>query len=75
MLQLKGKCRRFGALLIAMSALITASTVAKEPYSIELVTDNVYRFSYQHYHSAFMVTDAGIIVTDPINPEAMSKNT
>ncbi|MEC7816573.1 MAG: MBL fold metallo-hydrolase [Pseudomonadota bacterium] len=43
---------------------------ADSGFRIEAVKDNVYRFSYKHFHSAFMVTDQGIVVTDPINEEA-----
>lgn len=41
-----------------------------DDYAIEQVKDNVYRFTAGKYHSAFMVTDAGIFVTDPINGQA-----
>lgn len=41
-------------------------------YKIEQMKDNVYRFSAGHYHSIFVVTDAGILVTDPINDAAAS---
>ena len=39
-------------------------------YEIERMKDNVYRFTAGNYRSAFMVTDAGIVATDPINAEA-----
>ncbi|MES1948261.1 beta-lactamase [Salinisphaera sp. C84B14] len=39
-------------------------------YVIERMKDNVYRFTAGNYRSAFMVTDAGIIATDPLNPRA-----
>lgn len=41
-----------------------------ENYAIEQVKDNVCRFTASKYHAAFMVTDTGIFVTDPINGEA-----
>lgn len=46
--------------------------VAQDPpdYRIEQVRGNVYRFTAGNYHSVFMVTDAGIFLTDPINPNA-----
>lgn len=50
--------------------LCFATSATANNYSIEKVKDNVYRFSTGHYHSVFMVTDSGIIVTDPINKEA-----
>ncbi len=39
-------------------------------YSIQQMKDNVYRFTYGHYHSVFMVTDAGLVLTDPISEQA-----
>ncbi|RYG75168.1 MBL fold metallo-hydrolase [bacterium] len=40
------------------------------PYKIELIRGNVYRFTSGNYRSVFMVTKAGIIVTDPISKAA-----
>jgi glyoxylase-like metal-dependent hydrolase (beta-lactamase superfamily II) len=47
-----------------------ACGVAAGDYRLEPVHDNVYRFTAGHYHAALMVTDTGILVTDPINPDA-----
>ena len=41
-----------------------------QEFSIEHVRDNVYQFIAGNYRSVFMVTDAGIVVTDPISTEA-----
>ncbi|WP_323846524.1 hypothetical protein [Microbulbifer magnicolonia] len=35
--------------------------------------DNVYRFSVGHYRSAFMVTDAGIFLTDADTREDVAR--
>ncbi len=54
----------------AMTAMLWAGTAMAENYAIEQVKDNVYRFTADKYHAAFMVTRAGIFVTDPISSEA-----
>jgi len=36
----------------------------------EQLADGLYTFRYGAYRSLFMVTDAGVIVTDPLSPEA-----
>jgi len=41
-------------------------------YRILHIKDNVYRFTVDRHHSAFMVTDAGIFLTDPISKDAAS---
>ncbi|WP_160154654.1 MBL fold metallo-hydrolase [Microbulbifer sp. ALW1] len=48
----------------------SAGAEEKSAYKIEHMKDNVYRFSAGHYHSVFMVTGEGIIVTDPISDAA-----
>lgn len=61
--------KEFGTLIVVL--LISPGwAMADDQYAIEQVRDNVYRFSYEHYHSVFMVTEQGIVVTDPINEEA-----
>lgn len=55
---------------VGVMGLSPALLASESEYAIEQVKDNVYRFSYEHYHSAFMVTEEGIVVTDPINEEA-----
>ena len=39
-------------------------------YKIEKVTGNVYRFVADRYRSVFLVTEKGILITDPLNVEA-----
>lgn len=60
------------ALLISLLLMAFTSGADTTKYSIEHVKDNVYRFTAGHYHSAFMITDAGIFIADPINTEAAS---
>lgn len=60
--------------LVGLGLLVLCSSfsniAAANEYQIEQVKDNVYRFTAGHYHSVFLVTDAGIFVTDPINADA-----
>ncbi len=56
--------------LLVAASLPAAS--AETRYQIEQMKDNVYRFSAGHYRSVFMVTEAGIFATDPIDAEAAS---
>lgn len=46
------------------------AVLAEPKFAIEPMKGNVYRFTAGSYRSVFMVTEAGIFVTDPINPEA-----
>lgn len=41
-----------------------------DDFRIEPVRSNVYRFTAGNYRSVFMVTESGIVVTDPISTEA-----
>jgi glyoxylase-like metal-dependent hydrolase (beta-lactamase superfamily II) len=43
---------------------------SESPYRIVQVTDDIYRFTDNRHHSVFLVTDDGILVTDPIDTEA-----
>ena len=40
------------------------------PTATEQLAENLYAFRYGPYRSLFMVTDEGVIATDPISPEA-----
>jgi glyoxylase-like metal-dependent hydrolase (beta-lactamase superfamily II) len=59
----------FGALLISVMALVPAAgTFAAGPErTIEELRDGVYRFTEERHSSVFMVTDEGVVVTDPLN--------
>ena len=59
-----------GLLAISFFSLQSHAAGLSSQYNIEKVKDNVYRFTAGNYKSVFMVTDEGIIVTDPINPLA-----
>jgi glyoxylase-like metal-dependent hydrolase (beta-lactamase superfamily II) len=62
----------FGALVISVMALgLAAGTCAGEPErAIEELRDGVYRFTEDRHSSVFMVTDEGVVVTDPLNAGA-----
>lgn len=71
MIRKKSLWQTLDVFLVGLLALSATTAVADtEEYAIGQVKDNVYRFSYEHYHSAFMVTDEGIVVTDPVNEKA-----
>lgn len=65
----KGISMKNFALIILFISSFSLSAVEPQ-YEILHIKDNVYRFSAGPYHSAYMVSDAGVFVTDPINPEA-----
>ncbi len=41
-----------------------------DPVATEQLTENIYTFRYGPYRSLFIVTDEGVIATDPISPQA-----
>ena len=52
-------------LLVAASATATA-----QDREITNIAGDVYRFQNKFHYSIFVLTDAGVVVTDPINAEA-----
>ncbi len=70
--------RQTGAALAFVLALLTAGLPAapaaaqqKAPVrSITEIAPNLYRFQNNFHFSVFLVTDAGVIATDPINADA-----
>ncbi|MFV8784010.1 MBL fold metallo-hydrolase [Microbulbifer sp. SA54] len=57
-------------LLLVATHSLSAFAEEKTAYKFEHMKGNVYRFTAGHYRSVFMVTKAGIFVTDPISNEA-----
>ncbi len=60
--------------LLAAIVLLTGISVAaaqEVKRGIEQVTGDVYRFQNRFHYAIFVVTDAGIVVTDPINADAV----
>jgi len=66
-------------LLVAALSLTLQNAVAQfvppgiAPTQLERLADNLYAFRYGAYRSLFMVTSEGVIVTDPISPEAAER--
>lgn len=69
---MKGRCliSGFGVLLVMAAALIAVRGQEPPGFQIEAVRGNIYRFVAGNYVSVFMVTDAGIVVADPISKDA-----
>src|SRR3981189_3951070 len=55
------------AALFACTLASRAQQAAAPPFATTKVTDNVYIFRYGGHQSMFIVTPAGVIVTDPIS--------
>ena len=55
-------------LILALATLATPASATN--YQLEPVRGNVWRFTADRHHSVFMVTDAGIVVADPIDADA-----
>ncbi|ETW97440.1 MAG: hypothetical protein ETSY1_22610 [Candidatus Entotheonella factor] len=64
--------QRITGLVIAILGVVwVASTYAQPPArTIEHVSGGLYKFTNKFHASVFLVTDEGIIATDPINAEA-----
>ena len=58
-----------GSLVAALATSALAQTAQRPVYATTKVdgTDNVYIFRYEGYQAMFVVTKAGVIVTDPIS--------
>ncbi|MCW8900863.1 MAG: MBL fold metallo-hydrolase [Gammaproteobacteria bacterium] len=63
--------------LLFSSTAMSADFPTKEPmggqpfgHSVKKVSDGLYVFRWWVYRNIFMVTDEGVIVTDPLNPKA-----
>lgn len=61
--------RRVLAMLFVLTVFAGAPVLAGD-YRIENVAGNVYRFIDDRHRSVFLVTDAGILMTDPLNADA-----
>jgi len=60
-------------LLVLQSAAAQFVPPGIAPVELEQLAENLYAFRYGPYRSLFMVTDEGVIATDPISPEAAVK--
>lgn len=61
--------RAISGMFLAL-VLATAGAVPAGNYRLEPVRGNVWRFTADRHHSVCMVTDAGIVVADPIDADA-----
>ena len=64
-------------ILLSIAASANANLPVKEPmggepfgHSVKQVSEGVYVFRWWVYRNMFLVTDEGVIVTDPMNPKA-----
>jgi len=60
-------CRWIAAL--ALGAALYAPAVDAQTYERQLIAPNVYSFGGGGYFSMFVVTDAGVVVMDPVDPD------
>jgi glyoxylase-like metal-dependent hydrolase (beta-lactamase superfamily II) len=58
------------AVLMLLSTWIGGQALAQEDRSITKIAGDLYRFQNRAHYSVFLVTSQGILVTDPINPDA-----
>ena len=69
MLLMSGRC--LIAILLLMSLACTSANAQNQPQrAITLIAGDLYRFQNQFHYSVFLVTPAGIVVTDPIDAAA-----
>ena len=59
-----------GAAALAVALLASAAGAQEPTRQITQIAGDVYRFQNNFHFSVFMVTDDGIVVTDPINADA-----
>lgn len=58
--------------MVVMAIGASAAGAQDTKREITRVTDDVYRFQNQFHVNMFVITGDGVVVTDPINPEAAS---
>ena len=65
-------CMRFSAVAMSAALVLGATSVAAQDTTraITKIAGDLYRFQNNFHVSVFLVTDEGIIATDPINAEA-----
>ena len=55
---------------VLLFLLIPMSTVFAQERAVTKIAGDVYRFQNQNHYSIFVITEDGVVVTDPINAEA-----
>ncbi|MGH1539021.1 MAG: MBL fold metallo-hydrolase [Arenicella sp.] len=58
--------------VLSMIFGLAANTALAQELSVTKIAGDVYRFKHDHHFSVFALTDAGVVVTDPINANAAS---
>lgn len=56
--------------LLILSLSFISSTAVADEYEIEHIQGDIYRFIDDRHRSVFLVTNEGIVLTDPLNPKA-----
>lgn len=63
--------KAFSVSLVLFCGLTYSAVSQDEPdYKIEEMRDGIFRFTAGHYRSVFLVTEEGILLTDPIDEKA-----
>lgn len=68
-MRMKNRIAWLGLLIIGLLPFAIAVAQDAPKRSITQITDSLYRFQNNFHFSVFLVTDEGIIVTDPINAD------
>jgi glyoxylase-like metal-dependent hydrolase (beta-lactamase superfamily II) len=55
---------------VLLASLLSLGTSHAQERAIKNIAGDVYRFQNQFHFSVFIITDEGVVVTDPINTEA-----
>ena len=57
-------------LVLMLFLSVASSVVSASDYKIEKIQGDIYRFVDDRHRSVFLVTDEGILLTDPLNTQA-----
>jgi len=57
-------------LTFLIASLCLPGLLSAQEFSIDPIKDNIYRFTSENHRSVYMVTDEGILITDPITTES-----
>ena len=63
-------CLKITAATLAMTALLMPGFAQQDQFETTKVAEGVYSFRYLFHRNMFVVTDEGVIVTDPMSPKA-----
>ena len=57
-------------LILILAGIVPGAFAQDVKRVVTRVTDDVYRFQNRFHVNMFVITDAGVVVTDPINEDA-----